>query len=220
MKEVVMVSKTEKDVLNEILEKHSYWKAILIVAWVARLLRNCRGKGATKSFPLTAEETELQVTRWIYRVQARFAKTDKYQEDGPRLNLQKNAQEIFECRGRIQGDYPVYLPDDELFSEKLVASAHEDTLHGSVDLTMAKVWERYWMPRLRRLTERVIKNCYGCKRFQTVAFAHLQTGNLPKSGPKVTISSHRSGLCWTNQIRYGRTQRRKGVHRALWLQSY
>ena len=51
VKHVLMVSKTEKDVLNEILEKHSYWKAIRILAWVARFLRNCRGKGATKSGP-------------------------------------------------------------------------------------------------------------------------------------------------------------------------
>ena len=97
VKDVLMVSKTEKDVLNETLEKHSYWETIRIVAWVERFLRNCRGKGAKKSGPLTAEETELQVTRWIYRVQARFAKTDKYQKDGPRLNLQKNDQKIFEC---------------------------------------------------------------------------------------------------------------------------
>ena len=72
-------------------------------------------------------------------MQARFFKTDKYQEDGPRLNLQKNDQKIFQCRGRIQGDYPVYLLDDELFSEKLFASVHEDTLHGGVGLTMAEV---------------------------------------------------------------------------------
>ena len=39
-------------------------------------------------------------------MQSTFAATDKYQKDGPRLNLQKNEQGLFECRGRIQGDYP------------------------------------------------------------------------------------------------------------------
>ena len=70
-------------------------------------------------------------------MQSRFAGTDKYQKDGPRLNLEKNEQGLYECRGRIQGEYPIYLPDDDLFSEKLVTSAHEDTLHGGVSLTMA-----------------------------------------------------------------------------------
>ena len=139
VREALFVTKTEDDVLNETLEKHGYWKAIRIVAWIARFLSNCKAKSTKKSGPLTTEETETetQVERWIYRVQSRFAATDKYQKDGPRLKLQKNKQGLFECRGRIQGDYPIYLPDDDLFNKKLVTSANENTLHGGVSLTMA-----------------------------------------------------------------------------------
>ena len=164
VREALFVTKTEDDVLNETLEKHGYWKAIRIVAWIARFLSNCKAKSAKKSGPLTTEETETQVERWIYRVQSRFATTDKYQKDGPRLKLQKNEQGLFECRGRIQGDYPIYLPDDDLFNKKLVTSANENTLHGGVSLTMAKVPGKYWLPQLRRLTKRVIKSCNGCKK--------------------------------------------------------
>ena len=79
----MFVTKTEDDVLNETLEKHGYWKAIRIVAWIARFLSNCKAKGAKKeSGPLTTEETETQVERWIYRVQSRFAATDKYRKTG------------------------------------------------------------------------------------------------------------------------------------------
>ena len=35
-----------------------------------------------------------------------------------------------ECRGRVQGDYPVYLPDKSTVSEKLVMDANVRTLHG------------------------------------------------------------------------------------------
>lgn len=96
-------------------------------------------------------------------MQSRFAATDKYQKDGPRLKLQKNEQGLFECRGRIQGDYPIYLPDDDLFNKKLVTSANENTLHRGVSLTMAKVRGKYWLPQLR-LTKRVIKSCNRCKK--------------------------------------------------------
>ena len=83
MREALFVTKTEDDVLNETLEKHGYWKAIRIVAWIARFLSNCKAKGAKKkSGPLTPEETETQVERWIYRVQSRFAATDKYRKTG------------------------------------------------------------------------------------------------------------------------------------------
>ena len=77
-----------------------------------------------------------------------ICRNGQVQKDGPRLNLQKNEQGLFECRGRIQGDYPIYLPDDDLFSEKLLTSAQENTLHGGVSLTMAKAGEKYWLPGL------------------------------------------------------------------------
>ena len=44
---------------------------------------------------------------------------------------------------------------------------------------MIEVRKNYWIPRLRSLTKRVIKRCYGCKRFQITAFAQPPTGNLP-----------------------------------------
>ena len=67
-----------------------------------------------------------------------------------------NKDEVLECRGRIQGDYPIYLPDTHLYTEKLVSEAHLATLHGGVGLTMARVRESYWVPRLRRLTKQVL----------------------------------------------------------------
>ena len=59
VREALFVTKTEEDVLNETLEKHGYWKAIRMVAWIARFLSNCKAKGAKKkSGSLTTEETE------------------------------------------------------------------------------------------------------------------------------------------------------------------
>ena len=45
---------------------------------------------------------------------------------------------------------------------------------------MTEVRREYWIPRLRRLTKRVIKRCNGCKRFHATAFAQPPTGNLPR----------------------------------------
>ena len=61
---------------------------------------------------------------------------------------------MLECRGRIQGEYPIFLPDSALYTFKLVQRAHVTTLHGGVGLTMAKVREVQWVPRLRQLTKR------------------------------------------------------------------
>ena len=76
-------------------------------------------------------------------------------------------------------------------------------------LTMAKIRELYWIPRLRSLAKRVIGQCYGCKRFQAQALSKPPPGLLPTSrtegsrafesvgvdfaGPSYSLSSQRKG---------------------------
>ena len=57
---------------------------------------------------------------------------------------------------------------------------HTQTLHGGVSMTLTKVRENYWVPRLRRLIKQVIKSCHGCKRFQVATLLNPPTGNLPR----------------------------------------
>ena len=59
--------------------------------------------------------------------------------------------------------------------------AHIRTLHGGVGLVMTDVRKDYWIPRLRSLTKRIIKRCYGSKRHQASAFAKPPPGNLPRN---------------------------------------
>ena len=58
--------------------------------------------------------------------------------------------------------------------------AHTSSLHEGVGITMTLVREMYWIPRLRYLTKRIIKSCYGWKRFQATPFPKPPVGNLPK----------------------------------------
>ena len=44
---------------------------------------------------------------------------------------------------------------------------------------MALIRQRYWIPRLRQSTKKVIASCYGCKRFQVTAYHNPPVGNLP-----------------------------------------
>ena len=84
------------------------------------------------------------------------------------------------CKGRIQGEHPIYLPDVHPYTKSIVHEAHERILHGGVGLTMTKVRERYWVPRLRQLLKKVIKECFKCRRFQAKPVARPPVGNLPR----------------------------------------
>ena len=163
-----MATEKEPDGFSELLERRSYWTVLRTCAWIARFLyNNARRKSEVKkSGPLTTEEIEAQKEFWEKRTQRHGEASDKYEADRMQLNLQPNQSGLLECRGRVQGHYPIYFPDSEICTEKFVQQAHKETLHGGVPgLTMAKVREKHWVPRLRRLAKRLIKKCPSCKRF-------------------------------------------------------
>ncbi|KAK3737969.1 hypothetical protein QZH41_009200 [Actinostola sp. cb2023] len=55
---------------------------------------------------------------WLTRVQRLQAGLDKFEEDKLRLNLKPNKDGVLVCCGRIQGEYPVYVPDTTIYAEK------------------------------------------------------------------------------------------------------
>ena len=115
-----------------------------------------------------------------------------------------------ECRGRIQGHYPVYLPDSQRYTEKFVTQAHLATLHGGVVSTMAKVREQYWVPRLRRSTKRVVKNCYECRRFQAHVFSSPPQGNLPKDTTEGQTPFQVVGVDYAGPLKHQKGEKTEG----------
>ena len=188
------------DELDDVLEKYPYWKAIKLCAWVLRFLHNVRsGKTSRWTGPLTTEEMNRVKCFWVKRVQARATADQRYREDQLQLNLQPNAEGILECRGRIQGHYPVYLPDRHRYTEKLVAHAHLGALQWGFGSTMTKVREHYWVPRLRRLAKKIVKSCHGCQRFRAQAFSCPPQGTYQGTELRDKCRSKLSG--WTMQAR-------------------
>ena len=104
--------------------------------------------------------------------------TDNFKEDQGQLNLKKNGTEIYECKGRIQDHYPIYIPQRLLLGEKITYKAHKIAVHGGVILTMAAIKENYRIPKLRQIAKRVIRNCFGCNRFHATPFTTQQQGIL------------------------------------------
>ena len=200
----------KQDEFDQLLEKHDLRKVLRVCAWVERFVRNSRRSTPSIAGPITTAEIEARTTWWIRRVQTRAQSTPKLVSDKLQLNLQPNGSEILECRGRIQGRYPIYLPDDCVFTEKLVRHAHLGTLHGGLGLTMAEVREKYWIPRLRKLTKKVVKSCWGCKRFQAVAQATPPPGLLPTERTEGSGAFEIIGVDFAGPIKYRLSPRVEG----------
>ena len=210
-KEILSLALPMRDAFSELLGKYSMWKTIRICAWMARFIANCRNpKSRRIKGPLFTDEIRRQEDWWTSRTQAEARSSKNFPADSLQLNLQPNESGILECRGRIIGTYPIYLPDDSLFTHKFVQQAHLMTLHGGVTLTMAKVRETHWIPRLRRLTKKVIKGCWGCKRFQAQAYQSPPPGNLPLTRTQGETPYQAIGVDFAGPIKYRLTQKTEG----------
>ena len=210
-REIFAVVVAVTDELDDVLEKYPYWKAIKVCARVLRFLHNVRSAKTSRwTGPLTTEEMNRVKRFWVKRVQARATADERYREDQLQLNLQPNAEGILECRGRIQGHYPVYLPDRHRYTEKLVAHAHLGALHGGVGSTMTKVREHYWVPRLRRLAKKIIKSCHGCQRFRAQAFSCPPPGNLPRNRTEGRMPFQVVGVDYAGPLKYCKKAKAEG----------
>ena len=180
-RDVFAVAIAATDEQDTLLEKSTYWKTMRIWGWITRFVHNVRSKKIGRLMgPLTTEETNKARIVWVKRVQTRARAEKHYREDRLQLNLQPNQDGVLECRARIQGHFPVYLPDSQRFTENLVTQVYLGTLHGGVSSTMAEVRQLFWVVRLRGLTKRIVRTCHGFRRFQAEAFSSPPQVVLPK----------------------------------------
>lgn len=134
------------------------------------------------------------------------------------LNLALNADGVLECRGRIKGKFPVYLPADGLFTRELVQRIHVETLHGGLTLTMAAIREEYWTPKLRKLVKSVRSACccWGCKSFQASPLTVQRPEPLPTDRTIGGAEFKVIGTAFVGSLKYKQHKKSKGkAYRAI-----
>ena len=110
-----------------------------VCAWVQRFISNLKLTKVSRNLgPLTTKELKEQQEWWIKRVQQNPGNVDSFQTDRVQLNLQENEQGILECRGRIAGEYPIYLPDGAPFSHGRVQSSVQSTVPCNIGSPLTK----------------------------------------------------------------------------------
>ena len=195
-----------RHMFDKLLTKYEFWKFLRTTSWILRFLNNCRR--TKQSGPLTTSEIEQRKKFWIKREQQRVQHSEKFKINEKRLDLQQNNEGIYICKGRIEGTYPIYLPNESLLSEKIIFVAHKNTLHRGVLMTMTNVRSTFWIPSIRQLTKSIICNCYGCKRHYAVPYPQPKPGPLPKDRSEAAIPFQVIGADFAGPIYY-RTKSKK-----------
>lgn len=75
---------------------------------------------------------------------------------------------------------------------------------------MAKVREHHWIPRLKRLVKKTVKECHGCKRFRVKAFDSPPLGNLPRARTEGRAAFKVVGVDYAGPLKYKKTKKVDG----------
>ena len=180
-------------IMNEMIQRFSYWKLMRITALIFRFQSNCLKH--KRSGPLTTDEIDRAETSWIILIQKEDLsemKEDKIQDK----------RGVWRVVSRIPNYDPILLPKTGEFTSRIVENYHERTTHGGVQTTMAKIREKFWIPHLRAMSKKIIFNCNMCKRFRVKQLKAPAVAALPEFRTEFTRPFAATGVDFAGPMLY------------------
>ena len=153
----LQVNKDANDWDHELIERFSFWKLVRVTAWVQRFIFNCRNKVKQREGSLKTIELKEAETYWVKRAQTHPVVSDID------LRLRKDKDGVLRYHGRVPGYNPIFLPRQHPLAAKLIEHYHFLTLHGGVQSTISKIRTKFWIPRIRRMTNGIRSKCNRCR---------------------------------------------------------
>ncbi|XP_076664979.1 uncharacterized protein LOC143367238 [Andrena cerasifolii] len=164
-----------------------------ITAWCLRWLP--RKTAGARGTHLKPAEVNAARTHWLLLEQQReFALEIRQLTRGLplshrsnllRLNPYLDDQGLLRVGGRLRhaalpldAKHQFLLPRNSRLTELLVNDAHERTLHGGTQLTLATLRQHYWIPQGRQRVKAILHRCVTCARWRSSTGQQLM-GDLP-----------------------------------------
>ena len=102
------------------------------------------------------------------------------------FGLYRDDEGVLRCKGRLNNAHlpttsrnPVLLPSKSDFVNLIIKDVHHRVKHSGVRDTLTTLREHYWILRGREATERIVKDCVTCRKFEGVPFKLQPTPDLP-----------------------------------------
>ena len=200
IKEAILCTQViERDEWDDLLERKSYCSKNSNM--VFEIHDELPGKKLEKENvikgPLTTDEIMRARELWVKRAQRNIMEM----KETPSWRLVRDeCSGILRCQGRIQGYCPIYF-EESLFVEKLIKYTHEKVMHMGVANTMGVLREIWWIPKMRSLVKKVIRNCNVCKVFSAKPFGNQETARLPLFLTTMSLPFQRTGVDFAGPFR-------------------
>ena len=137
---------------------------------------NARNKKNRISGPLTTQELEKADTCFIRRSQTGL---DLESKEAQQLGLTQFEDHVIRCVGRISGKQPLFIPRNSIYCDQLTAEVHKKVGHKGVNMMMAVLREKFWVPRLRAVLKKLKRSCETCRIITTQPYPRHSVGRLP-----------------------------------------
>ena len=184
----------ETDFIENMCQRYPYWKIMRLTGWILRFKSNCQGRKARG--PLVTDELNGAEKKWIKLIQHTSWERPKDVE----TILDK--EEITLVNTRVPGYTPILLPQRGEFTRRIIEHFHLATLHGGVQSTMAKLREKFWIPKLRQLVRTVVHRCNTCKLWRVKRLHPPATSDLPSFRTEFTRPWAVVGVDYAGPIYY------------------
>ncbi|GFS64018.1 integrase catalytic domain-containing protein [Trichonephila clavipes] len=119
---------------------------------------------------LTIHEIEHAEKTLIKIVQAKFFPSEN---SFPNMNVITDEESIKRVKTRIteRSDhpefiYPIILPGECLFTQRLIEYYHRQNCHAGTQILLGVLRERFWIVRSRRVVRKIVRSCIRCKRYK------------------------------------------------------
>ncbi|XP_071044448.1 uncharacterized protein [Parasteatoda tepidariorum] len=150
----------------------SYRKIVRMIAWILRLLYNCRNSEKNLSSELSVDELE-KAERRLFKLIQKESFTGTQDPSIKALRPIEDENGLFRAKTSIiqRKDeknflYPVILPSSHPVVQRLILEKHLEKHHAGVSMLMAHLKENVWILKSRKTIRNVIRKCIKCKRFQ------------------------------------------------------
>ena len=171
--------------MDKLWNRYSSWYRLLkAIAWIRRFIRwrfGTKEDTRYRESRLSVRELEearlailrcLQKRHFAEELKALQGSRQVRRSEVSRLEPHLDTDGLIRVGGRLnrailQPDQknPILLPREGKISELIVRATHVTKAgHSGREHTLAAVRETYWIPKCRRLLNRVLKNCVTCRR--------------------------------------------------------
>ena len=207
---------------------NSYEKVVRVIGWVKRFITNLKDKGRMqttkttkkKHMGLTQDYLNCNELRSAERLIVNLIQMENYCEVIDQLRSKQGKPSklvmqlglyldngILHCKGRLEkselpqlAKYPVLLPKSHVVTFLLVESTHKLNAHYGLNYVVAKLRQRWWIPRIRQVVRKVLRKCITCKKLQCRSYSYPKNPPLPEFRVKRADPFQVTGVDYTGAI--------------------